>query len=137
MAIKKKLPKAQMGRIIKLVDKAADVFKTVDKISDAKKIVKAAKVKKPGNIRQIGVSKPNVPGLSEYQKDALDAGKDIHRGSGKIGNATVGEMKAKKDLQKAIQQRTNPKKLSKKEQYLKDIEDSYRKRGGAIRTKRK
>lgn len=125
---KKAMPKAQLGKIVKAIDKAADMFKAVDKVNDAKKV---------GKIRQIGISKPNVPGLSPSQKKALAEGKDIHRGSGKIGNATVAEMRAKKDLEKAIQQRTNPKKLSKKEQYLKDVEDLYRKKGGAIKTKKK
>jgi len=125
---KKSLPKAQLGKIVKAIDKAADMFKAVDKVSDAKKV---------GKIRQIGISKPNVPGLSPSQKVRLTEGKDVHRGSGKLGNATVGEMRAKKDLEKAIQQRTNPKKLTKKEQYLKDVEDLYRKKGGAIKSKKK
>jgi hypothetical protein len=125
---KKAMPKAQLGKIVKAIDKAADMFKAVDKVSDAKKV---------GKIRQIGISKPGVPGLSPSQKKALAEGKDIHRGSGRLGNATVDEMRAKKDLEKAIQQRTNPKKLTKKEQYLKDVEDLYRKKGGAIKTKKK
>jgi len=125
---KKAMPKAQLGKIVKAIDKAADMFKAADKVSDAKKV---------GKIRQIGISKPGVPGLSPSQKNALAEGKDIHRGSGKLGNATVEEMRAKKALEKAIQQRTNPKKLSKKEQYLKDVEDLYRKKGGAIKTKKK
>ena len=123
---KKSLPKAQLGNIVKGIAKAISTgAKVADKVSDVKKVTKVVKPKV--------VSKE----LSVFQKERAAAGKPVYRGSNPNGNMTVQEIKAKKDLQKNIKNRKAPKKLTKEEQYLKDIEDSYRQKGGAIKSKKK
>jgi len=129
MAVKKILKKAQLGNIVKGVAKAFSTgAKVVDKANDVKKITKVVKPKT--------VSKASQE-LSIYQKQRIAAGKPVYRGSNPNGNMTMSEINAKKNLQNSIKNRKAPKKLTKEQQYLKDIEDSYRQKGGAIKSKKK
>jgi len=105
------LPKAQLGKIVNTV---------------AKYISPAVKATKPA-AKAKNISKE----LSIYQKQRALAGKPVYRGSSPKGNMTMKEIQAKKDLQKAVTKK--PKKLTKEQQYQKDIEDSYRKTGGIIK----
>lgn len=113
--VKKSLPKAQLGKLVKTA------VKYIKPVTAASKVVS-----KPAPIAKT-ISKE----LSIYQKQRAAAGKPIYRGSGPKGNMTMKEIQAKKDLQKAVQKK--PKKLTKEQQYQKDIEDSYRKTGGVIK----
>lgn len=123
MIVKKKqtadsLPKASLGKIVKTIKKyikpLSGTSKTLSK--------SASKAKQK-------VSKE----MSIYQKQRAAKGKPVYRGSNPKGNMTMKEIQAKKDLQKAVAKK--PKKLTKEQQYLKDIEDSYRKTGGAVKRK--
>jgi hypothetical protein len=108
-SIKKVLPKAQFGTIVKTVAKVA------------KPVVKVAKPK---------IAKAVSKELSVFQKQRLALGKPVYRGSNLNGNMTIAEMKAKEALQKSVKK--TPAKLTKEQQYLKDIEDSYKKNGGTV-----
>jgi hypothetical protein len=74
-------------------------------------------------------AKPAVKELSEFQKARLASGKSI-TGLG------LAEQKAKRDLSKSISSTAGTKKLTKKEQYQKAIDDMNRKKGGQINTKK-
>lgn len=50
---------------------------------------------------------------------------------------TLVEQNAKRALTKSIAYRTGVKKLTKKEQYQKAIDDMYRKKGGSVKSKKK
>lgn len=115
-ASKKSMPKAQMGSIVK----AAKVAKVTSEVADAAKLAKRAEAAKKAQQAK-NVSKE----LSVYQKERMAQGKPVYRGSNPAGNMTMKEIQAKQALQK------KPKKLTKEQQYQKDIEDSYRQTGGA------
>jgi len=121
----KKLVKAQAGKIvktaIKVIGKGA---KAADKAGDLKKKLETAK-------KAMNTAKSSSKELSVYQKERAASGKPVWRGSNPKGNMTMKEIQAKKDLQKAVKNRTSPKKLTKEQQYQKDIESSYYKKGGA------
>jgi len=102
--------KAQLGTIVKTISKGA---------KPAKSVVKSK------------VVKPASQELSVFQKQRVADGKVVNKGSNPKGNMTMSEIKAKLDLQNSVKKA--PKKLTKEQQYLKDIEDSYRKKGGAIK----
>jgi hypothetical protein len=116
-SIKKVLPKAQFGTIVKTIAKIA---KPVVKI--AKPVVKPV----------VKVVKPKIVSkeLSVFQKQRIATGKPVYRGSNLNGNMTMAEIKAKQALQKSVKK--TPAKLTKEQQYLKDIEDSYKKNGGTV-----
>jgi hypothetical protein len=121
------LPKAQIGKIVKTVSTAAKVAgkgakKASGSVLDLKKAATKSDVAK-------GQTKNVSKELSVYQKERMAQGKPVYRGSNPKGNMTMREIQAKKDLQKAVQKK--PKKLTKEQQYQKDIEDSYRQTGGA------
>lgn len=115
---KNSLPKAQLGKIVKTAAKAAAKTSKVAKVAD-----------KTDDVKNINNE------LSIFQKQRLASGKPVQRGSNPKGNMTMREIQAKKDLEKAIKIRNSPKKLSKEEQYLKSIEDSYKKTGGSVKKK--
>lgn len=82
-----------------------------------------------------GVSKAkgDEPHLSEWQKLRIAEGKPVYTGSGQKGNMTMGEMSAKKQLNKSIDAREKPKKvkkLTKEQEYEKLLRESYQKYGG-------
>lgn len=72
--------------------------------------------------------------LSVFQKMRLDKGKPLT-------NFNMDEQKASGALNKAINSRTNPeaavKKMTKAQRQAKEIDDSYRKNGGAVKKKMK
>lgn len=76
------------------------------------------------------VAKTATKELSEFQKARLASGKSV-------GAATLAEQKAKRDLNKSISTTTGAKKLTKKEQYQKAIDDMNRKKGGQVKSKKK
>lgn len=117
----KKLPKAQTGKIVKSILK---VFAPTNK-STFKQLVKSGIYKTPlkSNIPKKIISKKII--TSPGQKIRVAEGKPVIKGSNKNGNATMQQSKAKKDLQKAINERVNPKKLTKKEAYEKAVRDLY------------
>jgi len=102
------LPKAQLGAIVKTIAKVA------------KPVVKSK------------VVKPLSKELSVFQKQRVAIGKPVYRGSNPKGNMTMSEIKAKQALQNSVKKA--PKKLTKEQQYLKDVEDSYRKNGGTTKS---
>lgn len=121
-----KIQKAQMGKIVKAGAKIVSAgAKAADKASDMKKALSKAK-------QSMNASKE----LSVYQKERMAKGKPVYRGSNPKGNMTMKEIQAKKDLQKAVQNRKKAKPLTKEQQYQKAIEDSYRKTGGAVKSKK-
>lgn len=109
-SIKKVLPKAQFGTIVKTI----------------------AKIAKPVVKPVVKVVKPKIVSkeLSVFQKQRIATGKPVYRGSNLNGNMTMAEIKAKQALQKSVKK--TPAKLTKEQQYLKDIEDSYKKNGGTV-----
>lgn len=117
----KKLPKAQKGKIIKSILK---LFKPTNK-STYKQLVKSGIYKTPlkSNIPKKTTSKKIV--TSPGQKIRVAEGKPVIKGTNRNGNPTMQESKAKRDLQKAINNRINPKKLTKKEAYEKALRDLY------------
>jgi len=78
----------------------------------------------------VKATKPAVKELTEFQKARLASGKTISGGN-------LAEQKAKRELNKSISTTTGAKKLSKKEQYQKAIDDMNRKKGGAVKLKKK
>lgn len=77
----------------------------------------------------VKASKPAVKELTEFEKARLASGKTI--------GGNLAEQRAKRELNKSISITTGPKKLSKKEQYQKAIDDMNRKKGGAVKLKNK
>jgi hypothetical protein len=77
----------------------------------------------------------NEPHLSDWQKLRIAEGKPVYTGSGQLGNITMGEMSAKKQLNKSINVRENPKKvkkLTKEQEYERLLRESYQRTGGQI-----